>query len=326
MAARPGSRCCRWSAFSVRARGRVAIFLLFYFHDERRPELHDRDRRLPRRHVRRSARSGGRSRARCAAARASTSSSRTSRSRPTDEDVLATPGSRRLPACAICFVTDIHGSERCFRKFLNAGKFYDVAVSGARWGHHRQDTGPDRARGPAAGARASATTSTRDMTRRERDELEQLIRDNGQYPVIGERDELLALVLGRAPRRDVPTGRRREHRALGRARRGAARRNRRPLLRHARETTTSGRSTRRCTRLERGRVRRGPVRAARRSPRDDHDRLLEHHAVGLAARARRRTRSRERIEAMYAQVEDPDEPDRGAPPAALRHRARPGAR
>ena len=29
-------------------------------------------------------------------------------------------------AVRICFVTDIHGSERCFKKFLNAGRFYDV--------------------------------------------------------------------------------------------------------------------------------------------------------------------------------------------------------
>src|SRR5207245_6840725 len=27
---------------------------------------------------------------------------------------------------SIYFATDIHGSERCFRKFLNAGKFYGV--------------------------------------------------------------------------------------------------------------------------------------------------------------------------------------------------------
>ena len=26
----------------------------------------------------------------------------------------------------MCFVTDVHGSERCFRKFLNTAKFYDA--------------------------------------------------------------------------------------------------------------------------------------------------------------------------------------------------------
>jgi Icc-related predicted phosphoesterase len=95
-------------------------------------------------------------------------------------------------ATRICFVTDIHGSERCFKKFLNAGRFYDVRhlvlggdITGktmipieragagwrARYGDHQYD----------------------DMTERERAELEQLIRDNGQYPVTGERDELIEL-------------------------------------------------------------------------------------------------------------------------------------
>jgi Icc-related predicted phosphoesterase len=31
-------------------------------------------------------------------------------------------------ALTIFFATDIHGSDRCFRKFLNAGKFYDAQV------------------------------------------------------------------------------------------------------------------------------------------------------------------------------------------------------
>jgi Icc-related predicted phosphoesterase len=95
-------------------------------------------------------------------------------------------------AVRICFVTDIHGSERCFKKFLNAGRFYDVghlvlggditgktmipierAGSGwrARYGDHQYE----------------------DMTERERSELEQLIRDNGQYPITGEHDELVEL-------------------------------------------------------------------------------------------------------------------------------------
>src|SRR6266508_4565290 len=37
------------------------------------------------------------------------------------------PRARRSRVSArLCFVTDVHGSERCFKKFLNAGKFYDV--------------------------------------------------------------------------------------------------------------------------------------------------------------------------------------------------------
>lgn len=33
-----------------------------------------------------------------------------------------------MPKCRIFFVTDVHGSDRCFRKFINAGKFYKVGV------------------------------------------------------------------------------------------------------------------------------------------------------------------------------------------------------
>jgi Icc-related predicted phosphoesterase len=35
-------------------------------------------------------------------------------------------GSVLLKESKIFFATDIHGSDRCFRKFLNAGKFYGV--------------------------------------------------------------------------------------------------------------------------------------------------------------------------------------------------------
>jgi Icc-related predicted phosphoesterase len=93
----------------------------------------------------------------------------------------------------MCFVTDIHGSERCFKKFLNAGRFYDVQhvilggdITGktmipierrnggwhASYGDHVYD----------------------DLSERERSELEQLIRDNGQYPVTGAADELAGVL------------------------------------------------------------------------------------------------------------------------------------
>ena len=32
----------------------------------------------------------------------------------------------RTPATKIVFATDIHGSDRCFRKFLNSAKFYNA--------------------------------------------------------------------------------------------------------------------------------------------------------------------------------------------------------
>lgn len=92
----------------------------------------------------------------------------------------------------IYFVTDIHGSDRCFRKFLNAGRFYKVdhlILGGDITGKTLVPI--ERTR---TGWSARYTDhSYVDLTESERRELEQRIRDNGQYPVVGERDELLAL-------------------------------------------------------------------------------------------------------------------------------------
>jgi uncharacterized protein len=86
----------------------------------------------------------------------------------------------------------VHGSERCFRKFLNAGAFYGVQhlilggdITGKvlipivrtprGWSAHHHDH------------------EYIDIDAAERAELERRIRDAGQYPVVGERDELEAL-------------------------------------------------------------------------------------------------------------------------------------
>ena len=37
-------------------------------------------------------------------------------------------GGSKAPVTRIFFATDVHGSERCFRKWLNAGKVYDANV------------------------------------------------------------------------------------------------------------------------------------------------------------------------------------------------------
>jgi Icc-related predicted phosphoesterase len=100
---------------------------------------------------------------------------------------------RRGPRTArLCFVTDVHGSERCFKKFLNAGRFYDVQylilggdITGKTLVPIERSSGGWRAR--------YGDHEYVGMSERERDELAHLVRDNGQYPVIGERDELLAL-------------------------------------------------------------------------------------------------------------------------------------
>src|SRR5579864_4121645 len=85
------------------------------------------------------------------------------------------------------FATDIHGSDRCFRKFLNAARFYDlrylvlggdmtgkalVPIERTRSGWH---------------ARYNEHRYS-DLSDGEMAELRQRIRDNGDYPIVGERD------------------------------------------------------------------------------------------------------------------------------------------
>jgi Icc-related predicted phosphoesterase len=92
----------------------------------------------------------------------------------------------------IYFVTDVHGSDRCFRKFLNAGKFYGVQhlILG---GDITGKTLVPIERTPRGFSATFNDQSFVDMTDHDRQQLEARIRDHGQYPVVGERDELLAL-------------------------------------------------------------------------------------------------------------------------------------
>ena len=56
-----------------------------------------------------------------------------------------------MPAVKLFFVTDIHGSEICWRKFLNAGSLLRRRRRDLRRGHHRQGDGPDRPASAAPG-------------------------------------------------------------------------------------------------------------------------------------------------------------------------------
>lgn len=91
------------------------------------------------------------------------------------------------------FATDIHGSEQCFRKFLNAAAFYDVhhlilggditgkvlvPIVRSPSGEYSCQVGDHRHEG------------LDDSGRRE---VEEVIRRRGQYPVVGSREELAAL-------------------------------------------------------------------------------------------------------------------------------------
>ena len=92
----------------------------------------------------------------------------------------------------ISFVTDVHGSERCFRKFLNTAKFYDaqyLILGGDITGKTLVPIEKCR-----AGWRASFNDHDyRDMSDEEMRQVAQLIRDGGRYPIQGERDELVEL-------------------------------------------------------------------------------------------------------------------------------------
>lgn len=92
----------------------------------------------------------------------------------------------------IFFATDVHGSERCFRKFLNGAKFYgaNVLILG----------------GDVAGKMLVPVEDTpggwqirfRDNVHRELSdsaatELEQQIQDVGMYPIRGTKEQLLTL-------------------------------------------------------------------------------------------------------------------------------------
>jgi len=92
----------------------------------------------------------------------------------------------------VFFATDLHGSDVCFRKFLNAGKFYSAThliVGG-------DITGKTLVPILHAGGQWVTKLGDREYrcsTQRELDGVQQMIRDHGQYPLVGEQDELQAL-------------------------------------------------------------------------------------------------------------------------------------
>ncbi len=92
----------------------------------------------------------------------------------------------------VFFATDIHGSEVCWRKFLNAAAFYkaDLVVLGG------DVTGkvmvPIVERGGSWQATVRGET-IRMETRAELEEVEKKIRNAGHYPALVSPDELQAL-------------------------------------------------------------------------------------------------------------------------------------
>jgi Icc-related predicted phosphoesterase len=101
-------------------------------------------------------------------------------------------GSGALNGRRIFFATDIHGSDRCFRKFINAGRFYgvDYLILGG------DITGKSLVPIERTASGFSAQFNDHQYDHIDESEcraLEQRIRDHGQYPYVGEHDELLAL-------------------------------------------------------------------------------------------------------------------------------------
>jgi Icc-related predicted phosphoesterase len=97
-----------------------------------------------------------------------------------------------LSRLRLFFATDVHGSERCFRKFLNAASVYKVdhlILGGDITGKSLVPI-ERTSQGFRANYNDHAYAGLGEV---ELEELKQRIRNSGQYPIVGERDELLSL-------------------------------------------------------------------------------------------------------------------------------------
>lgn len=99
----------------------------------------------------------------------------------------------RKPKLKLFYASDIHGSERVFRKFLNAGAFYEVDalvfggdLTGKAVVPFVENT-PGRFTADVFGVTRVVAVGT------ELDELEQFVRDKGSYPYRTDPEELAAM-------------------------------------------------------------------------------------------------------------------------------------
>lgn len=94
----------------------------------------------------------------------------------------------------IFFVTDVHGSDRCFRKFVNAGKFYGVNVLILGGDITGKMIVPivDQGDGTRACNYIGATRVLK--SQQEVDDMMKLVKDSGYYPYMAEKKEVEELL------------------------------------------------------------------------------------------------------------------------------------
>lgn len=87
------------------------------------------------------------------------------------------------------FTTDIHGSERCFRKFVNAAKFYDVQAI-ILGGDITGKAIIPIVRQAGGMYKATITSQPKEISENELENIKKEIRFNGYYPFVTTSDEL----------------------------------------------------------------------------------------------------------------------------------------
>jgi Icc-related predicted phosphoesterase len=93
----------------------------------------------------------------------------------------------------VFFVTDVHGSERCFKKFLNAGKFYKAKVVMLAGDITGKMIVPIVKEPDGTYLSSYAGSDVRCKSESEVKDLEKSIRDSGYYPHLTEPNEMASL-------------------------------------------------------------------------------------------------------------------------------------
>ncbi|TLM97591.1 metallophosphoesterase, partial [bacterium] len=93
----------------------------------------------------------------------------------------------------IFFATDPHGSERCFKKFLNAGKFYKANVVMLAGDITGKMIVPIVKQPDGTYLSSYAGSDVRCKSESEMQDLVELIRDSGYYPYLTEPNEMASL-------------------------------------------------------------------------------------------------------------------------------------